>query len=98
MEIPNSQTQRSSLGTHRSLLFMPGDDLHKIEKGATVGADAVIMDIEDGTALNRKQAARDTVRQALTTLKFGRTARLVRINTPESGLAADDLVQTVDGR
>jgi citrate lyase beta subunit len=77
---------------------MPGDDRHKIEKGIGAGADAVIMDIEDGTALNRKKAARDTIREALLTLDFGPTGKLVRLNGIETGLTKEDLEQTIDGR
>ena len=86
------------VAVRRSLLFMPGDDAHKIEKGITSGADAIIMDIEDGTALNRKQAARDTIRKALATLDFGRTGKMVRLNGAESGMMLEDLHQTIDGR
>ncbi len=81
----------------RAVLFMPGDDLHKIAKGAQLGVDSVVMDLEDGVALNRKHAGREVVRKALETVDFGRIERLVRINTPASGLAQDDLEQTVDG-
>ena len=38
----------------RALLFMPGDDRRKIEKGIAAAPDSVIMDLEDGVALNRK--------------------------------------------
>src|SRR5437773_8109677 len=56
------------------------------------------MDIEDGTALNRKQAARDTIREALATLDFGVTGKLVRLNGLGSGMMLDDLGQTITGR
>ena len=45
----------------RALLFMPGDSRAKIEKGAALGVDAVIMDLEDGVALSNKPAARATI-------------------------------------
>ena len=81
----------------RALLFMPGDDRHKIEKGAATGVDAVVMDLEDGVALNRKEEARETVRRALEKVTFGRTERLVRINPVGSGLEEADLEATLDG-
>ncbi len=81
----------------RALLFMPGDDRHKIEKGAATGVDAVVMDLEDGVALNRKEEARETVRRALEEVTFGRTERLVRINPVGSGLEEADLKATLDG-
>ena len=75
----------------RGLLYMPGDDLHKIQKAITLGVDTICMDIEDGVALNRKQVARDTIVDALQTLDFGKSERLVRINPVGSGLENDDL-------
>jgi citrate lyase subunit beta-like protein len=75
----------------RCLLFMPGDDLKKIKKGISLGVDSVIMDLEDGVALNRKAEARSTIAAALRDLDFGRCERLVRINPIGSGLEKDDL-------
>jgi citrate lyase beta subunit len=79
----------------RALLFMPGDDRHKIEKGAGLNVDSVIMDLEDGVALNNKAAARDTIAAALREVDFGRTERLVRINPVGSNLEIDDIRLTV---
>ena len=42
--------------SRRALLYMPGDDWHKINKALTLGVDCICMDMEDGVALNRKQA------------------------------------------
>jgi citrate lyase beta subunit len=82
----------------RALLFMPGDDRHKIEKGAASGADSIIMDLEDGVALNRKPEARLTILNALREVDFGRTERLVRLNPVGSGFEEDDLAGTIAGR
>ncbi len=94
-----SSDQQSALLPHRRLrsavLFMPGDDLHKIQTGASLGVDSVVMDLEDGVALNRKAAARNVVCEALQTIDFGPTERLIRLNTSVSGLEHDDLFQTV---
>lgn len=75
----------------RALLYMPGDDLRKIQKAATLEVDCVCMDMEDGVAGNRKEAARQTIVDALGTLDFGRSERLARINPIGSGLEAEDL-------
>ena len=45
----------------RSLLFMPGGDLRKIEKACTLPVDGVIMDLEDGVAAGAKEQARGVV-------------------------------------
>ncbi|MBZ0301742.1 MAG: CoA ester lyase [Anaerolineae bacterium] len=83
----------------RALLFMPGDDRHKIEKGAALGVDAIIMDLEDGVALSRKQAARETIAAALQAVDFGQTERLIRINPPVGGgLYVADLEATAPYR
>ena len=79
----------------RALLFMPGDDRRKIEKGAGLNADSIIMDLEDGVALNNKPAARATIAAALREVDFGRAEKLVRINPVGSGLEADDLAVTL---
>lgn len=74
---------------------MPGDDRHKIEKGAALNVDSVIMDLEDGVALNHKSAARLTIAAALREVDFGHSEKLVRINPVGSGLDADDLTVTL---
>lgn len=82
----------------RSLLFVPGDSRRKIEKALTLGADCVCLDLEDGVAVSQKQAARDSIREALQTLDFGRSERMVRLNRYGSGLEADDVTQTLVAR
>ncbi len=42
----------------RSWLFVPGDEARKLDKIAGCGADAVIIDLEDAVAPERKQIAR----------------------------------------
>lgn len=75
----------------RALLYMPGDDRHKIEKATRLDVDCICMDMEDGVALSRKDAARRTIAAALVELAFGRSDKLTRINPVGSGLEAADL-------
>ncbi|HEX9925991.1 MAG TPA: aldolase/citrate lyase family protein, partial [Anaerolineae bacterium] len=89
----------------RSMLYMPGDSLHKISKAAQLEVDSVVMDLEDGVALNQKDEARRVSAEALRTLDFGRSERLIRLNPPlsrETDRAADlflaDFNNTVDAR
>lgn len=49
----------------RSVLYVPGDKPRAIEKARTLGADAVILDLEDAVAPEHKAAARENVREAL---------------------------------
>jgi citrate lyase beta subunit len=80
----------------RALLFMPGDSRSKIEKGIALDVDSIIMDLEDGVALNHKPAARATINASLRELDFGRSEKLVRINPVGSGLHTADLEATID--
>ena len=82
----------------RSLLFMPGDSLRKIEKATHLPTDSIIMDLEDGVALSRKAEARSAVVEAMRTLDFGGRERLVRINPIGSGLETADLEAVVAGQ
>jgi len=83
----------------RALLFMPGDDRKKIEKGAGLAVDAVIMDLEDGVALNQKEQAREITRHALQEVDFGSTETVVRINPVDDELSLwkRDLDETIEG-
>lgn len=82
----------------RALLYMPGDDMHKIQKAIGLGVDCICMDIEDAVASNRKMEARSTIFEALQTLDFGRSERLVRINPVGSGLVEEDLRAVLGAR
>ncbi len=82
----------------RALLYMPGDDERKIRKAATLDADCVCLDMEDGVALSRKADARALIPRMLAELDFGRAERLVRINPVGSGMEADDLRAALEVR
>lgn len=74
----------------RSVLFAPGNHPRKVEKVATFGADAVILDLEDAVADAEKAATRPVIRAALGRMPPG-TLRYVRVNSLETGLTFDDL-------
>ncbi len=84
--------------SRRALLYTPGDDERKVRKAAGLGADCVCLDLEDGVAAGRKQAAREMVAQALQELDFGRSERLCRLNAPGSGLEREDLEAVLPAR
>lgn len=82
----------------RSLLFVPGDSRRKIEKALTLDVDCVCLDLEDGVAVNQKQAARASIHTALQSLAFGRRERMLRFNRHGSGLETDDFTETIAAR
>lgn len=84
--------------SRRALLYMPGNDLRKIQKAVTLKVDCICMDMEDGVAINRKAEARQTIAGALQSLDFGAAEKLARINPIGSGLETDDLEQVLPFR
>ena len=48
----------------RSFLFTPANHPRRVEKVFEVGADAVILDLEDAVAISEKAAARECVVEA----------------------------------
>jgi citrate lyase subunit beta/citryl-CoA lyase len=67
----------------RSLLFVPADSDRKLAKSLSAGADALILDLEDAVAADRKQIAREMARDFLAAAKAreGRPRLYVRINS-----------------
>ncbi len=84
--------------SRKALLYVPGSDMHKMEKAAASGADCVCLDLEDGVAENMKTEARQTIAAALGNLDFGRSERMVRVNAFASGRTADDLIVVLSAR
>lgn len=84
--------------SRRSLLYVPGDDRHKIEKALTFGADCICLDLEDGVAQSRKEAARFSIAADLRELDFGAAEKLARINPVGSGLEEADLAAVLPAR
>ncbi|KQO08101.1 HpcH/HpaI aldolase/citrate lyase family protein [Sphingomonas sp. Leaf242] len=80
----------------RSLLFVPGDRPERMVKALGLGADVLILDLEDSVAPAGKVAARAHVAAFLAE---PRTVPLfVRINPLDSGLADDDLAAVLPGK
>lgn len=84
--------------SRRALLYVPGNNLKMITKAAGLDVDGVILDLEDGVAANRKDEARNTILDALRTIDFGRSERLVRINPFYTMRAEQDLQAILPGR
>ena len=81
----------------RSLLFVPGDRLDRMEKAvATSGADALILDLEDAVAPERKAEARAAIAAFLSGPRT--LALFVRINPLDGGLAEADLAAVLPAK
>ena len=84
----------------RSLLFVPADGGSKLDKAFASGADAVIVDLEDSIAPDRKQAARASAAAFLKHAgqEANRPRLIVRVNALATGLTDHDLDAIVPAR
>jgi citrate lyase subunit beta/citryl-CoA lyase len=74
----------------RSWLFVPGTLADRFGRASTSGADAIVLDLEDAVASDKKTDARDAVSEWLRTDRTEGAARFVRINAPGSDWIDDD--------
>jgi citrate lyase subunit beta/citryl-CoA lyase len=77
----------------RTFLFTPGNNEIRVEKAYGLGADAVILDLEDAVAVTEKKAARQMVKAILA--KPRNAATFVRVNSLTTGFFYGDLVEMV---
>ena len=75
----------------RSMLFLPGNTPNIIVNGEILGADAVILDLEDAVSPAEKDSARILVRNAIRYMGFGRCEVIVRINAIDTAFWQKDL-------
>ena len=75
----------------RSMLYMPGSNARALEKGRTLAADALILDLEDAVAPDAKELARGQVVEAVKAGAYGSREIIVRINPLDSPWGHDDL-------
>ena len=73
------------------MLFLPGNTPNIIVNGEILGADAVILDLEDAVAPAEKDSARILVRNAIKLMGFGRCEVIVRINAIDTAYWQKDL-------
>jgi citrate lyase subunit beta/citryl-CoA lyase len=82
----------TTMQRRRSVLIVPGSDRRKIEKALLLGADEVVLDLEDAVAPANKAQARALVVDTLAAVDSpGGPALAVRINSMDSPWARDDL-------
>ncbi|MBD3731330.1 MAG: CoA ester lyase [Sphingopyxis sp.] len=79
----------------RSLLFVPGDSEKKFVKASGIGADVLILDLEDSVAPSMKEAARAQVAALLDDRSQRDWSFFVRVNPFDTGMTFDDLAAVV---
>lgn len=80
----------------RSLLFVPGDRPERFGKAAASGADALILDLEDSVAPEKKAFARAAISEWLSEARDIRA--FVRVNPLDGGMTGEDLAAVLPAR
>ncbi|GAA0786085.1 HpcH/HpaI aldolase/citrate lyase family protein [Hathewaya limosa] len=75
----------------RTMLFMPGNNPGMLQSADILGADSIILDLEDAVSLTEKDAARILVREAIKSLHYKGVEVVVRINPLDTEYAMDDI-------
>ncbi len=88
------------MGTSRSLIFIPGNNQRFLDKSKTVSSDIICFDLEDSVPFEEKETARNLVSKTINDISksdgsHGKAVVSVRINAPDSELAAKDLKKII---
>src|SRR3546814_17666660 len=75
----------------RSVLYMPGSNARALEKGRSLPADGLILDLEDAVAPDAKATAREQIAATLQQGGYGRREIAVRVNGLDSPWGRDDV-------
>jgi len=75
----------------RSWLFTPATRPERFARAGEVGADVLILDLEDAVAPDAKPAARERVCAAVGSGEYGRRELTIRVNGIDTEWFADDL-------
>jgi len=73
------------------MLYMPGSNARVLEKGRSLPADALILDLEDAVAPDAKETARQQILDALAEGGYGKREILVRVNGLDSEWGSEDI-------
>jgi malyl-CoA/(S)-citramalyl-CoA lyase len=81
---------------HRSELAVPGSNVRMLEKAPELGADVVMLDLEDAVAPDDKEQARINVIDALAEQDWSRCSVSVRINGLDTHFCYRDVVDVIE--
>lgn len=73
------------------MLFIPGNNPGMLQNAGVLGADSVILDLEDAVSLQEKDSARILVSKAIGHVNFGNSEVVVRINPLSSPYGLSDI-------
>lgn len=91
--------QIKSLKPRRAVLYVPASDEKKLKKIPFIQADCVVLDCEDGVALNRKSDARNNIVRLLPEILESSDSEIcVRINSISSGIWQEDMQSLIHAK
>jgi citrate lyase subunit beta/citryl-CoA lyase len=73
------------------MLFIPGNNPGMLQDAAILGADSIILDLEDAVSLTEKDSARILVREAIKTIDYSQVEVVVRVNPLDTEFGAVDV-------
>jgi citrate lyase subunit beta/citryl-CoA lyase len=73
------------------MLFMPGNNPGMLLSAGILGADSVILDLEDAVSLTEKDSARILVREAIKNVDYTNVEVVVRVNPMDSEFGEEDV-------
>lgn len=84
-----TKTATGTAKPRRSVLYMPGSNARALDKGRSLAADGLILDLEDSVAPDAKDVGRSQIVDALNEGGFGNKEITVRVNPVDTdwGLA-----------
>jgi len=75
----------------RTMLFMPGNNPGMLQNAGILGADSIILDLEDAVSLTEKDSARILVREAIKNVDYSNVELVVRVNPITTEFALKDI-------
>jgi citrate lyase subunit beta/citryl-CoA lyase len=74
---------------------MPASNQRALQKGPTLPADAIVLDLEDSVGPDQKEQARAQAIAAISESDYGHRIRAIRINTADTQWHADDIAAAI---
>lgn len=75
----------------RTMLFMPGNNPGMLQNAGILGADSIILDLEDAVSLTEKDSARILTREAIKSIDYVNVEIVVRINPFDTEFSKEDI-------
>jgi citrate lyase subunit beta/citryl-CoA lyase len=80
----------------RTMLFIPGNNPGMLQNAGILGADSVILCLEDAVSIPEKDAARILVRNAIKNINFYNSEIVVRINPLSTEFGREDVLEIAE--